>query len=735
MTWLYKRPRLTIALMTMVVLGFGHRALFIVQDNSPDTLFSAEPTAKQTYQELVRTFGGDEVVLVQLRGARPDRAADLLAVARLDRRMSAAHGVVHVLSPAQIFSPGMVDAAGEPTLPTPEQLSAVQRELEAIPLYRELGLYQRDAPTLGAIALVAMKGPTARAQLATSLNAIRAEFAKQGYRVLVAGLAPANAAVDRELRRSLTIFMPLVALVAVLIGWIMFRSVRILFAMFLPVAGAVILGVAFLEMAGQSLNLITAIMPPLVLAISFAGAIHLVSHYAASCAQSGLERRAAVRQTIREKFAPTAFAYATTAIGFGSLALSHMPSVRVLGIGAAAALLTALVLVTVGTPTLILLLKPKLCMPAHRQAILQRVALTSLRHRWSVLSVAGLVTGILIFGTTRLETNINGMDFLPADTPERADYQQLEREGLGLGNIDIWIHKPVPQATLLADAARLADMAEELADVASITGSAGVHDLLTIIGYRMNGNPVLPASLAPLAILDASSRARVDRLLRLYWHPEKGLKLTLLSITGDETVNALQRRRILAAAKQHFPEHEVDISGHYAMLINTPGEVTDTLVSSLTLTVAIVAILFLLAFRSPWLVLGGMVANLLPVLAMLGTMGLLGVSMDVATVMIGSVAFGLAVDDTFHYLYHRRKSGSIVQAANIAGQGIVATTFVIAGGFAMLGLSGFNPVVRLGLLLAYGALMALVVDAVLLPALVGRRDEVAEAEAPLPPRE
>ncbi len=719
--------------MTIVVLGVGHRALFIVQDNSPETLFSATPAAKQTYRELVRNFGGDEVVLVQLRGARPDRPADLLALAQVDRRLAAAHGVVNVLSPAQIYRPAG-SATDEPIAPTSAELDAVQAELAAIPLYRVLGLYHPDVPALGVMALVVMKGPTARARLATSLSAIRADYEKRGYRVVVAGLAPANAAIDRELKRSLTIFMPLVALVAVLIGWLLFRSVRVLFAMFLPVAGAVILGVAGLELAGQSLNLITAIMPPLVLAISFAGAIHLVSHYASRCAQDGFERRAAVHATIREKLAPTAFAYATTAIGFGSLALSHMPSVRVLGIAAAGSLLAALVLVTVGTPTLILLLKPDLCMPAHRQAILQRVALTSLRHRWLVLGTSSLAVVVLAFGLTRLHTNINGMDFLPANMPERADYQQLEREGLGLGNIDVWIHKRVPDhAPLLADAARLALLADELADVVNITGSIGVHDLLSIIGYRMSGDTALPESLAALAILDVTARERIDRLLRLYWHPEKGLKLTLLSITADEPTNALQRQHILAATSKHFPEHEVDISGHYAMLISTPGEVTDTLLSSLAMTVAIVAMLFLIAFRSPWLMLGGMVANLLPVLAMLGTMGLLGISMDVATVMIGSVAFGLAVDDTFHYLYHRSKTGSIVQAANIAGQGIVATTLVIAGGFAVLGLSGFNPVVRMGLLLAYGAIMALVVDAVLLPALVGRRAEVAEAEAEAAP--
>jgi len=122
-------------------------------------------------------------------------------------------------------------------------------------------------------------------------------------------------------------------------------------------------------------------------------------------------------------------------------------------------------------------------------------------------------------------------------------------------------------------------------------------------------------------------------------------------------------------------------------------------------------------------VASGMLINLLPVALVLGGMGWVGIPLDVATVMTGSVVFGMAVDDTFHYLYHRRRSGSVIQAAHIAGQGIVATSIVIAGGFSVLALSGFTPVVRFGLLTTLAVVAALVADAVLLPALVGQRAE------------
>ena len=155
------------------------------------------------------------------------------------------------------------------------------------------------------------------------------------------------------------------------------------------------------------------------------------------------------------------------------------------------------------------------------------------------------------------------------------------------------------------------------------------------------------------------------------------------------------------------------------MLIGTPGALIQTLGSSLAVSGVLIALLFLLAFRSLGLCLGGLLASLLPVVGVLGIMGWLGIKVDVATVMTCSVAFGLAVDDTFHYLHFRQVTGSMTQAAGAAGQGIVATTFMISAGFLVLGLSGFTPVARFGLLTALAVVLALILDAVLLPALVG----------------
>lgn len=156
------------------------------------------------------------------------------------------------------------------------------------------------------------------------------------------------------------------------------------------------------------------------------------------------------------------------------------------------------------------------------------------------------------------------------------------------------------------------------------------------------------------------------------------------------------------------------------MLIDAPRELMVTLFGSMALTVGVIMVLFVIAFRSFRLGLAGMMVNLLPVIYTIGFMAVVGIPADVTTAMVGSVAFGLSVDDTFHYLYHFKKYGSIVQAASVAGEGIVATSFMLAAGLLVLVLSGFIPVVRFGWLTSLAVLTALVIDATVLPALVGK---------------
>lgn len=720
-----KKPLVTMLVFGLFVIGVGHRAIFIKQDNSPDALFAADREATELYHNMVKTFGTDEMVLIQLRGARSTNIDDLYNLARLTRRIAKLPGVDDVFSAAQIFD---FEYDEKLEKPTKETVKLIQDETAKISLYRELGIVRDDVPALAVAAMITMRGLGARTKFNKALRGVMDEFRRAGYKPLVAGLTPTNAAIEREGQRVQTVFMPLVAVLIVIIGWALFRSLLAILVMAVPVAGSIIVIIGGLEIFGEHMSLMNSVLPQMLLVIGFAGAIHIVSRYGAWIEQ-GKTPGQAVGEAIREKVVPTAFAFGTTAIGFGTLAFSDVKPVRVLGIAASAAIFFSLVFVVFVTPCMLLLFRPKVHVSERRHRWLETTAALSLKHRWVVLAGAVICTLYVAGGIPQINTKITALEMLGNRVPEKQAFVQLEKEGYGLGNIDVWVHTKIPDYKGLLEAAKkLEKLSQSLRSVDRITAVVSIVQELQVFNMRTNKRPGLPEGLMVLKLADKEELKKLDKKLGYFWHRDKGLKLIVLSRSAKEDEIRQLCTIIELHVKEFFPGAKVDLTGHYLMMLGTPGSLLRTLGSSLTTTVIVIGLLFLLAFRLPGMALAAMATNVLPVAVVVGSTGWLGIPLDVATVMVGSCGFGLAVDNSFHYLHHYKQENSVVRAAHICGKGIVGTSILLSFGFLVLGMSGFNPVMRFGVLTALAVLSAMVANAFLLPALVGKRAELDRAE-------
>ena len=707
-----RRPVVSLVLAALVVVAAADRAFRITQDNSPETLFSADRAARQIYRRMVETFGGDEFLLIEFRG-RGLNLASVRLLAEIEAALGRFAGVRRVWSLASRYR-GRLGSISQQTV------DDLRDEALVNPIYQTLGLYRPKIPALAVAAQVVLGGTAARKHLAGQLARLRRQLQARGLRVGIAGLAPANAAIDRQSRRALGRFMPLVVLISALIGGLLFRSLKLLLAILLPVGSGVLVGVAVLQMAGESLNLITGVMPPLVLAVGFAGGIHLVSEYVRRLtAGSSLED--AVREALGSKRTPTAFALGTTAIGFASLGLSDMRAIRMLGLCSGAALLATAMLLLTMLPALLILLRPVPRAVFRRHRVAQSLARRAVRWAWCLAVGSVILLAGASVGSTRLRTSIDGMELLPASAVERRDYQRLESEGLALGNVDLWIEMNLPQSELLEAARRLRRLARQLGSAPLVAATLGVHDLLALANYQLSGDIGLPADDVDVQALTEAQRLTLRRQLSPYYSPSGGLKLTLFSRAGAESAVRAQRELIQREAQRAFPQAKVHISGQFTLLTQTPGALMRTLRQSAGLTALSIALLFVATLRSLRLATVGMLVNLLPVWLVLGAMGWLQVPLDVASVMTASVAFGLAVDNTYHFLYQYRRQSQVVEVARLTGDGIISNSLVVAGGFVVLGASGFVPVTRFGLLTAISIVLALAADLLVLPALLSLR--------------
>ena len=195
-------------------------------------------------------------------------------------------------------------------------------------------------------------------------------------------------------------------------------------------------------------------------------------------------------------------------------------------------------------------------------------------------------------------------------------------------------------------------------------------------------------------------------------HSTKKLKIIL-----DDTQKILET---------NFGDSPLDIrlTGRTLLEVNLLKAYVDGQIQSILLAVVLIFGLMFFIFRSFSLGIVSFFPNAFPILAKLGIMGLLDIPLNTATAIISTVAIGIAVDDTIHFLFHYRQERlkgataeqAIISSMQSKGMAIIGTTVVISLGFIVIVSSTFTPVRDFGFLTALTMVNALVGDLVILPA-------------------
>lgn len=649
------------------------------------------------YAELVRAFGGDEFVLVRADGIDGDGARDAW-LDGLGERLAALPAVSDVLDPLHL--PG-----------APADGASVARRLEraaARPLARALDLVGDGRADL-LLGIRPAASSEERRALAREVGELEAEAARLGLRLRSSGHPLVAAALDEEALAVERVFGPLFAVAGFLATAVALRCAWLALAALLPAALASVAVRAALRAIDVPANMIVVAAGPLVLVLVVASVLHQVAAFR-RLHSSGLGRPEAARAARREVLRTALFAGVTTAMGFGVFALAPVPAVRRLGTAVAVAVLVAVPLAHAALPLLLAGL------PARRQRAAashprpwRRLAAFAARRRRGIVAAAAALFAGGALAVPGLRFGTNALDYFPAGHRERDAFVSIEAEGGALSGVDV----------LVASGEGLVERSGELSALL-----AGVPGVVGVVGPDTVAADVRAVSgpLAPLLRDAALERAgRVD--------PDgRWLRFTARARTaGAEEVRALAaelERRAVAWSG----EGRAYATGSVVELLGVQEKLVGTLATSLGGTAAFVGLCFLLAAGRLALFAAAMSVNLWPVPLVLWSARLLDYSLDAATVMVASVAMGLAVDNTFHLLSAGRPwrgSREGLAAFGRVGDAAAASSLALLSGFALLAASPFVPTARFGVLSAIGVAAAFAGDFLLLPALLlrgGRSD-------------
>jgi predicted RND superfamily exporter protein len=717
----------------------GELRLYV--DPSINRLLPAGDPDVAFYETVRERFGNDEIVLVALEAPDVYEPAVLERVRRTSERLGRLSGVDRVLSLATALDVRGVDGdlriEGflDPLPETREDAERVRLALARNPIYEGLLV----SPDGGAAAiLIYFREISDRELVARGIDREIRQILDEERGELVArvtGTPIVKVALNRALLADLLRTMPLVFLVAAAVLVFAFRSAIGVVVPILTIGVALIWTLGFAAWVGWSLNLVTAIVPPLVVTVGFAYAIHVVSEYLALLRrrEATVDRGEVVRATLREVGLPVVITGVTTAAGFLSLAINEMPAIREFGYLAVVGVGFTLIASLVFAPALLSVVGPRrsgrggwLDAPLVRAAGV--LADFDVRRRRWVLLAGGAALAVAFVGVTRIRVGTEYVENFAPNSTVRLDYEAIGDLFHGSELFYVVLESSVPEAFLdpehLEVVKELQAWLEAQPEIASTTSFV---DYLMLLHREMNDGdsafftlPPNKSSTKQIFLFGSSDEAWgfVDR--------------------GFQSVNVFVRARApdssavtdlvarVEAQLATLPDYlEATATGDIVLLNRTLDDIVRGQAESLVLALLVIYAILAAMFTSLRTGLLALFPNVLPIAIYFGTLGLTGVTLNPSTSLIACITLGIAVDDTVHYLARFNidakrladERAATRQALREVIRPVTFTTLGLCLGFAVLLTSELESQAEFGALAAFTLAVAWLVDVTITPAL------------------
>jgi predicted RND superfamily exporter protein len=705
--WIARHPRTVISSAAITVSLSAYAAAGIRVDYSVEQFFPRWGRERAVFDEYRSVFSGEDAqvafFLATPNGLDTDAYSTLSRVADAFAR--------HEL--ADVRWVGVELGLGDS--PPPEIRQAAARSAREDPLLR--GVLSNDAGTVSVVQArlpEALNHDPARRTLVRALRddidalEVNARWALSGTPVI-------RADVPEMLERDQTVLLGSGIVLFFVILYAFFRHVGLTFVALAAVAPAYVVTLAVMALTGHPVSILTSFIPIVILVVGICDTIHVLEHWCRARA-AGTEHIEAIRRTFDKLAVSCFFTSLTTALGFASLAATGIDVVADFGVFTAIAVLATYGFVVTLLPSLLALMdRPprrvrSQAIRGPERAVVRGAHALLARRDGRVIPFFGLVAVVaLALGSTlRVDTYL--VDDLKEDARIKQDLRWIEGSGFGLFQTNLFIR---------ADGDRL--LSPEMVDWMERfqVAAAGEDIVLRSFGLpdveRALGAPAARAEgQLPGGLYDADRRAAQ-------------VVVTVKDAGSRRTLAYLDR---LDDHLEHDPPPygTADLTGTVRMAHTFSFHVLRSFGPSIALALALIFLVLSVLFRSAQLGLVAMVPNLLPLVVLAAVMALLGVPLKPSTILVFSIAFGIAVDDSIHLMsrfqqllaHDRSLDQALHEAVSETGPALVMSTLVVSAGFSLLLLSQFELLYLLGLLTAVTAVSALAADLLLFPALVQR---------------
>jgi predicted RND superfamily exporter protein len=671
-------------------------------NNDIETWLPRESPVRATYEQFKRDFGVEETVLIGIeRGVAGDDLIEAVC-GRIERLP----GVRQCLSPQRLES--IMSANG------------VSGD-EARGRLKGLAL-SADGKLAGVLVLLSDAGLKDRAGTVADIRHEIDYCRLGGEKSFLSGSPVIVAELDRlgGTRENQKFFVvTLVICLGLLYYWV--RDWKLSLSVLALTLWAINLTLALFKNFGGEMNFILGALAVMVMVFTLEAAIHVIHYYKASLGAAD-----PMAEALRLCWKPCLVSMLTTTIGLFSVSVTDIVPVTQFGY---ASTLGAVVAVFAGifvTPAILTVL-PKAEVKdevAHTGAGFARLGNWLLRQsrQVTVASVILAIAGTL--GLYRLETKIDPLDFLPKRGKVLADVHRIQDELTNLDSIEAVVDFGESKEPFVTRLKKVRDLEQ------TIRRHPTVRHTLSAASFFPDQ---LPEST--VALMTLLSRVQSKRGDNEFIVSDQQLWRISARVNRPPGFSLQQVHRDLESMTAGQPIH---FTGIAPLLEQAQHEIFDGFWKSFASAFVVIGVVMAIALRSVRTMLLAMIPNLVPLGIVFGVLGWIGYPVDIGMMMTGSIALGISIDGTFHFLVRYQEqwdtgksSGHAVRIALMTTGGPIFESIVVSSiGMLALTLSSFAPTVRFGLLMASLLLATLAGDLLLLPAMLalrrGRKSKASE---------
>jgi hypothetical protein len=540
------------------------------------------------------------------------------------------------------------------------------------------------------------------------------------------------------MERDMKVFIPVTYILIALTVWCVFRSLILTLLALTNISICLASTMGIFGMFGVMMNPVTSIIPPLIMALALSETIHIFSHMDLRVLDAFPDRRQAMNHILKEAFLPCFLTVLTSTVGFAALAISQIPAIREFAYVAAVGSLFEFLYAFFLMPPLLLLFEPAKLYhdyDTHVQdgfsTIIHGIHTLVVRHNKLIILVMCVLILVAGWFTTKITVDTNLIEYFKKSSPVRSSMDFAEKRLSGVNSLDISLQASEEDA--FKDPANL-KVIESLQNY--IKSLKSVDVTISLVDFLKKMNKSFHKDDQNYYTIPESKRL-VTQYFLIYGASDiedfvnENYDHTRISVRISEHSSAKQAKLIEAIRdyiqKTTTPNIDIKITGRVAKEVSTIDAIVQSQLSSLEIAaIVITAIMTLVAFRSLFIGFLSLIPNICPLILNFGVMGALGIPLNTATALISTVALGLAVDNTIHFLseYQAKRAHNISVAQAVEdiifnkGRALLSSSFILCIGFGVLILASFEPIVDFGVLSAIIMLIDVILDMFLMPSLL-----------------